>query len=153
MNSDLRVKWDLIIMGCAIWNCFSIPLELGFDPPIAETIPWVIFNAFIDFLFLLDILLTFRTTYISSKTGIEISDPKLIAKNYIMGRFWIDFFTIFPFSYISVLTAFRAIGILKITRVLRLGSIIDKFNASEEFKQTLNLFKLILNLLLFVHVV
>jgi hypothetical protein len=126
---------------------------LSFKPPIAKTIPWMLFNGFIDFLFLIDIFLTFRTTYVSSKTGIEISDPKKIAKNYMLGRFWIDFFTIFPFSYISFLEVMRVIGILKISRVLRLGKIIDKLNAEEEFKQTLNLFKLVLNLLLFVHVV
>lgn len=153
MNSDFRVKWDLIVMGCAIWNCVSIPLELSFEPPIAQSIPWMIFNSFIDFLFLLDIFLTFRTTYISNKTGIEISEPKKIAKNYILGRFWVDFFTVFPFSYIPFLTILRVIGILKVSRVLRLGKIIDKLNAEEEFKQTLNLFKLVLNLLIFVHVI
>lgn len=152
MNAPFRTKWDLIVMMCAIWNCISIPLELSFEPPIAESIPWLIFNSLIDFLFLLDIILTFRTTYVSAQTGIEISDTREIAKNYLKGRFWIDFFTIFPFSYISFLTILRAIGILKISRVLRLGKIIDKLNAEEEFKQTLNLFKLVLNLLLFVHV-
>lgn len=152
MNSPFRTKWDLVVMFCAIWNCVSIPLELSFEPEIATTIPWVVFNTFIDFLFTVDILLTFRTTYVSSKTGIEISDPKKIAVNYLMSRFWIDFFTIFPFSYISFLRVLRVIGILKITRVLRLGKIIDKLNMEEEFKQTLNLFKLVLNLLLFVHV-
>lgn len=110
------------------------------------------FNSLIDCLFTLDIFLTFRTTFISSKSGIEISNPKEIATNYMFGRFWIDFFTVFPFAYISFLKIFRVIGILKVTRVLRLGNIIDKLNAEEEFKQTLNLFKLVLNLLVFVHI-
>lgn len=153
LNSSFRMKWDLIVMLCAIWNWVSIPLELSFDPAFARTIGFIIFNQFIDILFTLDIFLTFRTTYISSKTGIEVSDPKEIAKDYLMGRFWVDFLTIFPFGYISFLDFLRVIGILKVSRVLRLGSIIDKLNAEEEFKQTLNLFKLVLNLLLFVHVV
>jgi hypothetical protein len=96
--------------------------------------------------------LTFRTTYISSKTGIEVSDPKKIAKTYLLGRFWIDFFTIFPFTYIDFLEVLRVIGILKVTRVLRLGKIISKLNAEEELKQTLNLLTLVINLLLFIHI-
>ena len=74
-----------------------------------------------------------------------------IAKNYLLGRFWIDFFTVFPFSYISFLEVFRVIGILKVFRIKKKRKIIDKLNAEEEFKQTLNLFKLVMNLLLFVH--
>ena len=87
----------------------------------------------------------------SPKTGDEVSEPKQIARNYIFGRFWIDFLTVFPFDYISFLGFLKVIGILKVFRVFRLGKIIDKLNAEEEFKQTLNLFKLVLNLLLFVH--
>lgn len=125
---------------------------MSFEPAVANTIWWIIFNQFIDILFSLDIILTFRTTYINPNTGIEISSPKDIAKNYILSRFWVDILTVFPFSYIYFLQFLRIIGVLKVSRVLRLGKIIDKLNAEEEFKQTLNLFKLILNLLLFVHV-
>jgi hypothetical protein len=44
MNSSFRIKWDLIVMACAIWNCLSIPLELSFQPDIAKTIGWMVFN-------------------------------------------------------------------------------------------------------------
>ena len=118
MNSSFRIRWDLIVMLCAIWNWLTIPLELTFEPPFAEDTLYIIFNSFIDVLFTLDIILTFRTTFISSKTGYEVSDPKKIAKNYILGRFWVDFFTVFPFSYISFLRPFRAIGILKVNTII-----------------------------------
>lgn len=129
----------------------SIPLEITFEPAFAERLSYIICNSFIDILFTLDIIITFRTTFVSSKTGYEVFDSKEIAKNYLFGRFWIDFFTIFPFNYISVLKKLKAIAILKVTRIFRLDNMINKLNAEEEFKQTLNLLKLIMNLLLFVH--
>ena len=39
----------------------------------------------IDFCFFLDMLVAFRTTYIDLRTGLEVSDEKKIAKNYLRG--------------------------------------------------------------------
>lgn len=52
----------------------------------------------IDFLFFLDIVINFRTTYNHSQTGDEVFDPKLIAIHYIKGRFWIDIAAVIPFD-------------------------------------------------------
>ena len=40
----------------------------------ADSVPLVAANAVIDFLFLMDILINFRTTYINPKTGDEITE-------------------------------------------------------------------------------
>ena len=67
-------------------------------------------NSVIDVLFLIDIIINFRTTFINSKTGDEISDTTLVAKHYICkneiiyfvgGRFWIDFLATVPFDTIA----------------------------------------------------
>ena len=39
----------------------------------------IVINSFIDLLFVVDIFLTFRTTYINSSTGDEITEPRQIA--------------------------------------------------------------------------
>lgn len=51
-----------------------------------------------DTLFVIDILVNFRCTYID-REGEEIYDPKLIAKNYVVGgRFAIDLIATIPFE-------------------------------------------------------
>ena len=52
----------------------------------------------IDAMFAIDILISFRTTYIHPISGDEIIEPKLIAMNYLTGRFLIDFFSTIPFE-------------------------------------------------------
>ena len=75
-------------------------------------------------------ILNFRTTVFIN--GDEIFDPWLIAKDYGIGRFWIDFLSIFPFDiFASVdhrLDLLKIFGILKVIRVLRLGKLIEKLN-------------------------
>ena len=67
-------------------------------------------NSVIDVLFLIDIIINFRTTFINSKTGDEIADTTLVAQHYICkhaiidfvgGRFWIDFLATVPFDTIA----------------------------------------------------
>ena len=31
-NKPWKMKWDLYVMLLAVWNCFSIPFEVAFDP-------------------------------------------------------------------------------------------------------------------------
>jgi hypothetical protein len=33
-NSPYKTKWDLFVMCLATYNCFQIPLEVAFDPPV-----------------------------------------------------------------------------------------------------------------------
>ena len=58
-------------MALATFNCFTIPYSVAYETqqsPVLEAI-----NAIIDLLFLVDILINFRTTYIDLKSGEEIT--------------------------------------------------------------------------------
>jgi len=73
-------------MVLAILNCIQIPYTIAFLPdhdsdPIEFTI-----NQIIDFIFILDVVITFRTTYINEETGIEETRPKQIAIKYLMSK-------------------------------------------------------------------
>ena len=51
----------------------------------------------IDLVFILDIILNFRTTYIDLMSGEEILDPFLIAKKYLESKqFYIDVLSSVP---------------------------------------------------------
>jgi hypothetical protein len=72
MNSIFKIRWDIIILVISVWNSFSIPIDIAFEPEIFEESANVIANHIIDGIFSLDIILHFRTTIINDVTGEEI---------------------------------------------------------------------------------
>jgi hypothetical protein len=115
-------------------------------------------NLIIDFLFLCDLILYFRTTFIHSKSGREVIEPKEIAISYLKGRFWIDLLATIPFDTFAGIflasgdSSFLAIfSLLKLTRVLRLNRIIAIMNIDNEIKLSLKLAKLIFFCSMYLH--
>lgn len=76
-------------------------------------------DSLIDLVFLVDIVLNFRTTYIDSVTGEEVLDPALISKKYLTEmRFVIDVLSTIPLDdYFGGTTFLQFLGILKILRL------------------------------------
>jgi len=58
-------------------------------------------NYFIDFIFIVDIVLNFNTTFQNENTGREVSNRKKIAMNYIKGMFIVDFLAVIPLYELS----------------------------------------------------
>jgi len=87
----------------ALYNAFSIPFELSFDPEIMRGTDFLILNTCIDLIFALDIFIQFRTTFYHPITGDEIKDLKVIKRNYLRGRFAIDFLSTVPFDNVLYL--------------------------------------------------
>ena len=63
-------------MVFAIWNSIQIPYSLAFTPNEDKSTFDLIFNLIIDFLFLTDVAINFRTSYIIEETGEEVSSDK-----------------------------------------------------------------------------
>jgi len=57
------MRWDLFVMLLAVWNCFSIPFEVAFT--FEEPVTYIILNYVCDLSFAIDIVLSFRTTYLN----------------------------------------------------------------------------------------
>jgi hypothetical protein len=57
----------------AIYNCFTVPLIIAFNPD--EATSFLVVNMIIDCLFIIDIILNFFTTYID-RNGDEILNLK-----------------------------------------------------------------------------
>ena len=55
-------------------------------------------NLFIDLCFVLDIAISFRSSFIHPITGDEITDTRLIAIHYLSGRFLLDLLAALPFD-------------------------------------------------------
>lgn len=127
---------------------------MAFDPPNLDSNTYKAITWIIDFLFGLDVLISFRTTMVDETTKLEIKDARIIAKNYILrGRFIVDVVSSIPFDALidSHSDKLKLISILKLARIFRFTRIISFLNATEDFKLSLKLFKLIFYLLIYLH--
>jgi len=93
--------WSNTVILFAMYNSVTIPIAIfyGDDGPSvigSETI--LLIDAMVDLLFLIDVILTFRTTFLDTDKGIDETDTHKIAKNYLNGSFAIDFASSVPFS-------------------------------------------------------
>jgi len=136
-------------MIIAVYTSFIAPLEVAF--PIKEFRDLGAGNLACDFLFIIDLLVAFRTSYQNPNTGDEIYDPKMIAKNYIKGRFWIDLLAAIPFDFVARGHNLQVLSMLKLVRVLRLSRIIAHMNSTDDIKLSLRVINLCFFLLLYIH--
>ena len=90
--------WDLFIILLAMQTSFFVPLELsfpGFKTTLFDKAGFLIWDNMMDLFFLIDIILTFKTSYVDHK-GVEIFNSNLIAKKYMMSyHFYFDLASIF----------------------------------------------------------
>jgi hypothetical protein len=109
------------------------------------------FENLVDFLFIVDIFLSFRTTFVNSKTNIEIVDTKRIAMNYVYSvRFPFDILASIPLEKITVMfetessssnkMRVQLFGMLKLIRLFRLGRIISYMKVNAGFKVGFRIF-------------
>lgn len=127
---------------------------MAFDPPDLDSNTYKAITWIIDVLFGLDVLISFRTTMVDETTKLEIKDARIIAKNYILrGRFIVDVVSSIPFDALidSHSDKLKLISILKLARIFRFTRIISFLNATEDFKLSLKLFKLIFYLVIYLH--
>ena len=137
----------------AIYNSIQLPLNIAFKPSIFQTGLFMFFDNVIDLCFAIDIIISFRTTYVNEFTGDEETNGGVIFKNYLFGRFTIDLLATLPFDKIikSEKLNIKMIACLKLIRILRLGRLIKYLNSSDDLKQQILIFKLIFLLLLYLH--
>ena len=146
-------------MLLATINCFQIPYNVAFSDIEDSNVFMDIFNGMIDFLFMLDVFVNFRTSYVHEATGEEVKDTKKIAMKYLKGRFWVDMLASVPLDFLSYAfsndksNAFllQMFGCLKLVRVLRLSRLITYMNLKNDIKMSLKLIKLIFFLIMYLH--
>ncbi|KAK3094471.1 hypothetical protein FSP39_002179 [Pinctada imbricata] len=100
-----------------------------------KTDPLVIIDLIVDIMFIADILINFRTTYLHN--GEVVMDPKKIAINYVKGWFIIDTFAAIPFDLLifgsGKSDTMTIAGILKLARLLRLLRVLRRIEQFAEY--------------------
>ena len=97
--SYLKLGWDIIIILIASLDTITMPLFHSFDQlkSIKESGVYMFAKHSVAFIYILDIIVAFRTTFYSKSTGEEIFSFKRIAKRYLgTGGFFIDFIATLP---------------------------------------------------------
>lgn len=143
-------------MLCALYNCFSVPIKVVFQPPVMyQGIPSVI-DQVIDILFSFDILIGFRMAYYDHK-GDEHTTSRMMALNYIKNEFIIDLLATFPFDLIVQMDSSnkrhwtQIFQIMKLNRLLRFRKIVQYMRAVIVIKGFLHILKIILFLFIYLH--
>lgn len=146
-------------MLIAIWNTIQIPYGIAFNPNEDSSPLNIVVNLSFDILFMLDIVISFRTSYIDEESGEEIASTKKIASQYLKGRFMVDLVSSLPTDIILLLfhpkktikTLLIMLKLLKLIRLARLSRVITYLNLQSNIKMTLRLVKLIFFLILYLH--
>ena len=100
-NGNFIAAWELFIIFVAVINAFTIPFQVFYGEYIVtylEKDTFLVLDAMIDQIFMFDILINFRTTYLDRNIGKEIKDTVLIRNRYLGGSFTIDLLSSVPFA-------------------------------------------------------
>jgi hypothetical protein len=75
-RSTFKLYWDILIIISALYFSIIIPVEIAFNPIILNMALEITVEAIINMIFTIDIILTFRMTYISPTSGDEVFSPR-----------------------------------------------------------------------------
>lgn len=146
-NQKAKMRWDLMIILLALYNCLSIPYEVCYGSSFTDSVGLDVFEYTIDVLFYLDIVINFWTTFVS-KTGTEVTSGLKVAFWYVFyGRFFIDLGASLPLELIVVVIlrkeltgGLKFLGLLKLVWLLRLGRIITYLKIKSNYKTGFKIF-------------
>uniref|UniRef100_A0AAQ4RTQ8 Cyclic nucleotide-binding domain-containing protein n=1 Tax=Gasterosteus aculeatus aculeatus TaxID=481459 RepID=A0AAQ4RTQ8_GASAC len=121
--------WDLIMLIMMMGNLIIIPVGITFFSEQTTT-TWLVFNVASDTIFLVDLVMNFRTGIVNEESSEIILDPKVIKMNYLKSWFVVDFLSSIPVDYIflivekgfdsEVYKTARALRIVRFTKILSL---------------------------------
>jgi potassium voltage-gated channel Eag-related subfamily H protein 7 len=89
----------MLIIVLSLINAIYVPVEITFaiETPAMEGI-----NYIMDSIFVIDIIVNFRTIYFDDRTNDPITNTREIAINYILrGRFFVDVVATLPLEFIG----------------------------------------------------
>uniref|UniRef100_A0A182P4F0 Ion transport domain-containing protein n=1 Tax=Anopheles epiroticus TaxID=199890 RepID=A0A182P4F0_9DIPT len=134
--SSFRFYWDLCMLLLLVANLIILPVAISFFNDDLST-RWIAFNCLSDTIFLVDIVVNFRTGIMQQDNAEQvILDPKLIAKHYLKTWFFLDLISSIPLDYIFLIfnqmqkysqdfTDFQLLHAGRALRILRLAKLLS----------------------------
>uniref|UniRef100_A0A665VKX8 Voltage-gated inwardly rectifying potassium channel KCNH2 n=1 Tax=Echeneis naucrates TaxID=173247 RepID=A0A665VKX8_ECHNA len=143
--SPFKAVWDWLILLLVIYTAILTPYSAAFllndQVEVAmqscgySCSPLNVVDLIVDIMFIIDILINFRTTYVNSNDEV-VSHPVRIAVHYFKGWFLIDMVAAIPFDlliYRNGEETTTLIGLLKTARLLRLVRVARKLDRYSEY--------------------
>ncbi|XP_048196423.1 potassium voltage-gated channel subfamily H member 2 [Perognathus longimembris pacificus] len=142
--SPFKAVWDWLILLLVIYTAVFTPYSAAFllketeegsqDPDCGYACqPLAVVDLIVDIMFIVDILINFRTTYVNANEEV-VSHPGRIAVHYFKGWFLIDMVAAIPFDLLIFGSGSEElIGLLKTARLLRLVRVARKLDRYSEY--------------------
>ncbi|XP_022099861.1 potassium voltage-gated channel subfamily H member 6-like isoform X2 [Acanthaster planci] len=152
--SPFKAVWDWIILLLVIYTAIVTPYNAAFllERPAEKAAldknpesrsgaerysdPLTVIDLMVDVMFIIDILINFRTTYVNKNDEV-VSNPGKIAVHYFKGWFLIDAVAAIPFDLLlfggNDKQSTTLIGLLKTARLLRLVRVARKLDRYSEY--------------------
>ncbi|XP_044149995.1 potassium voltage-gated channel subfamily H member 2-like isoform X1 [Bufo gargarizans] len=154
--SPFKAVWDWLILLLVIYTAIFTPYSAAFllndqEEPNREKCgycnPLSVVDLMVDIMFIIDILINFRTTYVNTNEEV-VSHPGKIAIHYFKGWFLIDMVAAIPFDLLIFGSGSEEwmeenpknrketttlIGLLKTARLLRLVRVARKLDRYSEY--------------------
>ncbi|CAH2306076.1 potassium voltage-gated channel subfamily H member 8-like [Pelobates cultripes] len=133
-----KAGWDWLILLATFYVAVTVPYNVCFaitrDDSISSRSPPSVSDIFVEILFMLDILLNFRTTYVS-KSGQVVYDPRSICVHYATTWFFVDLIAALPFDllYAFSVNVYFGVHLLKTVRLLRLLRLLQKLDRYSQY--------------------
>ncbi|RXM27804.1 Potassium voltage-gated channel subfamily H member 8 [Acipenser ruthenus] len=129
-----KAGWDWLILLATFYVAVTVPFNVCIsvaggrdDRSAASRSPPSVSDILVEILFMLDILLNFRTTYVS-KSGQVVYDPRSICVHYATTWLFVDLIAALPFDllYAFNVSVYFGVHLLKTVRLLRLLRLLQK---------------------------
>ncbi|XP_063068741.1 potassium voltage-gated channel subfamily H member 7 [Engraulis encrasicolus] len=144
--SPFKAVWDWLILLLVIYTAIFTPYSAAFLLNDLEEqrrrecgyscSPLNVVDLMVDIMFIVDILINFRTTYVNANEEV-VSHPAKIAVHYFKGWFLIDMVAAIPFDLLIFGSGSEEtttlIGLLKTARLLRLVRVARKLDRYSEY--------------------
>lgn len=128
-DSFVKAVWDWIVLLLVIYTAIEIPYNVAFLLPLQYNIffegnPFAIINLIVDIMFIIDIIINFRTTYVSAAH--VVCDPGSIACHYLKTWFVVDFLAAMPFELFTLASTkeVKLFWVQLTSSLLRLGPLV-----------------------------
>ncbi|GFY77087.1 potassium voltage-gated channel subfamily H member 8 [Trichonephila inaurata madagascariensis] len=149
-----KTCWDWLILIGTFYVAIVVPYsatfrDTGETPLFNKTI---ITDVIMESIFIIDIILNFRTTYVNKK-GEVVADPCSIARNYLRGWFIVDLLAALPFDLLYACNLYsRDTGFIRVKKTWKRSTMIHNdvrgslFGASNVVTQDCHSFTAILSI-------
>ncbi|XP_072532582.1 voltage-gated delayed rectifier potassium channel KCNH8 [Salminus brasiliensis] len=136
--STFKAGWDWLILLATFYVAVTVPYNVCFIGDDDLTRSTTVSDIAVEILFIIDIVLSFRTTYVS-KSGQVIFDARQICIHYLTTWFIIDLVAALPFDLLYTfkvsVVSHRQVSVVHLLKTIRLLRLLRLLQKMDRFSQ------------------